>query len=107
MSGDFLFFFFFEQKKAYEIRISDWSSDVCSSDLPASPDTRHGARHGHRVPMDSTRKNRQGSAGVPARRAGLGLDVERLAGPGLRGGRLPRPGFFALWLRQKHTETAR
>src|SRR3546814_21199503 len=30
-----LFFFFFKQKTAYEIRISDWSSDVCSSDLPA------------------------------------------------------------------------
>src|SRR3546814_13305969 len=28
------FFFFFNQKTAYEIRISDWSSDVCSSDLP-------------------------------------------------------------------------
>src|SRR3546814_9501653 len=28
-----LFFFFFKQKTAYEIRISDWSSDVCSSDL--------------------------------------------------------------------------
>src|SRR3546814_5881492 len=26
-------FFFFKQKKAYELRISDWSSDVCSSDL--------------------------------------------------------------------------
>src|SRR3546814_11044136 len=26
-------FFFFEQKSAYEMRISDWSSDVCSSDL--------------------------------------------------------------------------
>src|SRR3546814_2552089 len=26
-------FFFFKQKKAYEMRISDWSSDVCSSDL--------------------------------------------------------------------------
>src|SRR3546814_5284143 len=25
--------FFFQQKKAYEMRISDWSSDVCSSDL--------------------------------------------------------------------------
>src|SRR3546814_11838411 len=28
-----MFFFFFEQKTAYEMRISDWSSDVCSSDL--------------------------------------------------------------------------
>src|SRR3546814_10583077 len=30
------FFFFFKQKTAYEMRISDWSSDVCSSDLAAS-----------------------------------------------------------------------
>src|SRR3546814_4016331 len=29
----FPFFFFFNQKTAYEMRISDWSSDVCSSDL--------------------------------------------------------------------------
>src|SRR3546814_6040600 len=29
-------FFFFKQKTAYEMRISDWSSDVCSSDLPQS-----------------------------------------------------------------------
>src|SRR3546814_8679813 len=38
----FLLFFFFKQKTAYEMRISDWSSDVCSSDLnwfaaPAEP----------------------------------------------------------------------
>src|SRR3546814_8121123 len=30
----FFSFFFFKQKTAYEMRISDWSSDVCSSDLP-------------------------------------------------------------------------
>src|SRR3546814_589171 len=30
-------FFFFKQKTAYELRISDWSSDVCSSDLLFSP----------------------------------------------------------------------
>src|SRR3546814_3492739 len=30
----FSVFFFFKQKTAYEMRISDWSSDVCSSDLP-------------------------------------------------------------------------
>src|SRR3546814_4931750 len=30
----FFTFFFFKQKTAYEMRISDWSSDVCSSDLP-------------------------------------------------------------------------
>src|SRR3546814_6388043 len=29
----YVFFFFLKQKTAYEMRISDWSSDVCSSDL--------------------------------------------------------------------------
>src|SRR3546814_5469263 len=38
----FVFFFFFKQKTAYEMRISDWSSDVCSSDL------RHGQM---RIPL--------------------------------------------------------
>src|SRR3546814_4662465 len=33
--GFVVFFFFFKQKTAYEMRISDWSSDVCSSDLAA------------------------------------------------------------------------
>src|SRR3546814_6798977 len=33
MSLLFFGFFFFKQKTAYEMRISDWSSDVCSSDL--------------------------------------------------------------------------
>src|SRR3546814_6513475 len=32
--------FFFKQKTEYEVRISDWSSDVCSSDLPKSPHRR-------------------------------------------------------------------
>src|SRR3546814_10583018 len=31
-----MWYFFFKQKTAYEMRISNWSSDVCSSDLPAS-----------------------------------------------------------------------
>src|SRR3546814_9569079 len=31
--GVYTMFFFFKQKTAYEMRISDWSSDVCSSDL--------------------------------------------------------------------------
>src|SRR3546814_19071437 len=33
--------FFFKQKTAYEMRISDWSSDVCSSDLKASDSDRN------------------------------------------------------------------
>src|SRR3546814_6674284 len=32
---EFMCIFFFKQKTAYEMRISDWSSDVCSSDLDA------------------------------------------------------------------------
>src|SRR3546814_19718624 len=35
-----MFFFFFKQKTAYEMRISDWSSDVCSSDLDIDLGTR-------------------------------------------------------------------
>src|SRR3546814_13862905 len=34
MMGLFVSFFFFKRKSAYEMRISDWSSDVCASDLP-------------------------------------------------------------------------
>src|SRR3546814_2698335 len=45
MNLGFCFFFFFKQKTAYEMRISDWSSDVCSSDLivvkPVAPILRH------------------------------------------------------------------
>src|SRR3546814_2553734 len=63
------FFFFFKQKTAYEMRISDWSSDVCSSDLPQHPakHRRHDGvgvmtamridmRHGFRKPVDHTRR---------------------------------------------------
>src|SRR3546814_3907345 len=40
----FYFFFFFKQKTAYEMRISDWSSDVCSSDLTSfSPSSNESA----------------------------------------------------------------
>src|SRR3546814_6822244 len=43
MSVFVFLFFFFKQKTAYEVRISDWSSDVCSSDLrredPQAPDS--------------------------------------------------------------------
>src|SRR3546814_9549010 len=51
-------FFFFKQKTAYELRISDWSSDVCSSDLTGS-----------KYPFDpksyaASRKNGTGAVGV-------------------------------------------
>src|SRR3546814_9664150 len=38
-------FFFFKQKTAYEMRISDWSSDVCSSDLWVCVIVRHVPQH--------------------------------------------------------------
>src|SRR3546814_283077 len=38
-------FFFFKQKTAYEMRISDWSSDVCSSDLANCRQHFHGEPH--------------------------------------------------------------
>src|SRR3546814_7871860 len=42
--------FFFKQKTAYEMRISDWSSDVCSSDLGA-PACRRPARRALSIPV--------------------------------------------------------
>src|SRR3546814_16119124 len=47
----FVCFFFFKQKTAYEMRISDWSSDVCSSDLGA----REGSASYHQI--DQTVRN--------------------------------------------------
>src|SRR3546814_1586423 len=52
---DALVLLFFKQKTAYEVRISDWSSDVCSSDLSAGAehlravDAGPGARVRHRL----------------------------------------------------------
>src|SRR3546814_13516724 len=42
------YLFFFKQKTAYEMRISDWSSDVCSSDLDAPIMARRRWRIGNR-----------------------------------------------------------
>src|SRR3546814_6673999 len=50
----FCIFFFFKQKTAYEMRISDWSSDVCSSDL--SP--VRSRRCTHLIADDSLRRTR-------------------------------------------------
>src|SRR3546814_8424144 len=66
-------FFFFKQKTAYEMRISDWSSDVCSSDLDAllrrfaAPRRRRRRAEVHRLAAD----RRLGAAGQ-ARQVGEG-----------------------------------
>src|SRR3546814_20276812 len=44
--GWFMYVFFFKQKTAYELRISDWSSDVCSSDLRVQWPVFHVGHHG-------------------------------------------------------------
>src|SRR3546814_7422613 len=79
------FFFFFKQKTAYEMRISDWSSDVCSSDLSrvnvARP--RHHSAEPILLPRSGTRsscasRSRQpsrGSASGSARRSGIACDI--------------------------------
>src|SRR3546814_1287738 len=47
-------FFFFKQKTAYEMRISDWSSDVCSSDLWKDPAARDAMYQGRMPGMCGT-----------------------------------------------------
>src|SRR3546814_4338434 len=50
-------FFFFKQKTAYELRISDWSSDVCSSDLANINDKT--IAHQEAIILSMTKKERQ------------------------------------------------
>src|SRR3546814_6483720 len=83
----YYWYFFFKQKTAYERRISDWSSDVCSSDLSRRP-YRH--RRDARPPRLRRRSGPQdwgGCAPAPARleSARRGRRVRRPQGS--RGGR--------------------
>src|SRR3546814_2127295 len=60
-------FFFFKQKTAYEMRISDWSSDVCSSDLGgAEGDHRELPPGRTAAPRHRPRAGRRGGAGLRA-----------------------------------------
>src|SRR3546814_5725005 len=51
------FFFFSKQKTAYELRISDWSSDVCSSDLSGGLSSSATMPNGEPFAMDSSSTN--------------------------------------------------
>src|SRR3546814_9102035 len=64
--------FFFKQKTAYEMRISDWSSDVCSSDLPPCRSRRD------RPSAEGWRDPRPGPVGAGH---GRGRSEERRVGP--------------------------
>src|SRR3546814_9790795 len=85
-------FFFFKQKTAYEMRISDWSSDVCSSDLqhPASLGNLHPDNNAatgrceldgiaHQIEQDLTD---QAFVGPQQRQVGTVLNLHRQAGGG-------------------------
>src|SRR3546814_19282753 len=52
MSVFLVFIFFFKQKTAYEMRISDWSSDVCSSDLGEAEARRQISRDRRCLPVE-------------------------------------------------------
>src|SRR3546814_5176438 len=77
-------FFFFKQKTAYEMRISDWSSDVCSSDLDCRSQ-RVAARieHAHRFMRrrNRSRMPHSGSAGSCRGRHSCGRLMRICAGP--------------------------
>src|SRR3546814_4125242 len=62
-------FFFFKQKTAYEMRISDWSSDVCSSDLPAPGSERADIRIGSIQSRPRSPAQRQSPAHGPRGRS--------------------------------------
>src|SRR3546814_2954689 len=67
------FFFFFKQKTAYEMRISDWSSDVCSSDLRAE-----GVYKGRKNNVDDDGIRRRLAAGASKARVARDLKVSRM-----------------------------
>src|SRR3546814_11435399 len=67
-----MYFFFFKQKTAYEMRISDWSSDVCSSDLIEYL----GDQYQRNIQADQTRRIAGGD---------VGTDVFNRAAPGSTG----------------------
>src|SRR3546814_5832970 len=61
--------FFFKQKTAYEMRISDWSSDVCSSDLRYESQGRFSAAPSRRVPASAARRADSAGRGRRHRRS--------------------------------------
>src|SRR3546814_19183896 len=85
ISVSFYVFFFFKQKTAYEMRISDWSSDVCSSDLQRDP-----ARTGIEPDRAGHQFGRGIAAGAADKRAQTG---DKLFGLERLGEVIVRPGL--------------
>src|SRR3546814_2483975 len=93
---------FFKQKTAYEMRISDWSSDVCSSDLKNRPRTPQIA-----LGLLPGRRHRRGAGGVDGKVDGegralaghrIGEDVPARLLDDAVDGREPQPGALAGFL---------
>src|SRR3546814_10310245 len=117
----FLSFFFFKQKTAYEMRISDWSSDVCSSDLRSIPGaafrlSHDGGNHDSRTAYRGTARrasrhhrsgrtspDRSGVADGAFESCGTGSDNRSMAGLIVRyeggGGIAGRSPWLSGWLR--------
>src|SRR3546814_7261508 len=78
-----VFVFFFKQKTAYEMRISDWSSDVCSSDLKALPIGAGGDQtpdqRGHRRGIDAERLGAAAHFHPRTLQVEVGIDPHRQA----------------------------
>src|SRR3546814_1590983 len=66
------FIFFFKQKTAYEMRISDWSSDVCSSDLGGGGQAGRAPRRAN----SSTRAGKSSMAGWVAKLCTAGVAAQ-------------------------------
>src|SRR3546814_13586666 len=81
-------FFFFKQKTAYEMRISDWSSDVCSSDLVEVFAEQALAHHLAQVAMS---RRDDAHVGADRRAAANGGVLALLQHPQQAGLRLQRP----------------
>src|SRR3546814_296934 len=71
-----LVFFFFKQKTAYEMRISDWSSDVCSSDLRCAEGLGDLQIVGHTPPQRGAPERVVEDSGAEARQHRLRPDFE-------------------------------
>src|SRR3546814_7156336 len=91
-----IFIFFFKQKTAYEMRISDWSSDVCSSDLHS----RHG-RAGFVVPRMGIQFGRGASVAMATLCFYVGVQLMPLAD--VTAVQFVSPVFVALLRSEEHT----